>query len=104
MTFPPTELLVERVFNSSFFIPTARFKYLLAGRSIMVEEVGVEPTMRWKWSMPGAGIEPALPEGKEILSLMCLPIPPSGHTLHTQGNRTPPPFCVRNNVTYHQPK
>ena len=78
MTFPPKELLVERVFNSSFFIPTARFKYLLAVRSIMVEEVGVEPTMRWKWSMPGAGIEPTLPEGKEILSLMCLPIPPSG--------------------------
>ena len=26
----------------------------------------------------GAGIEPALPYGKEILSLSCLPIPPPG--------------------------
>ncbi len=28
--------------------------------------------------VPGAGIEPAQPQGREILSLLCLPIPPSG--------------------------
>jgi hypothetical protein len=30
-------------------------------------------------SVPEAGIEPALPYGKQILSLSCLPIPPLGH-------------------------
>ena len=30
--------------------------------------------------VPGAGIEPALPCGNEILSLGCLPIPPSRQT------------------------
>ena len=29
--------------------------------------------------VPGAGIEPARPYGHQILSLTCLPIPPSGH-------------------------
>src|SRR5690554_1397640 len=29
--------------------------------------------------VPGAGIEPARPCGREILSLLCLPISPSGH-------------------------
>ena len=28
--------------------------------------------------VPGAGIEPAQPYGREILSLLCLPISPSG--------------------------
>jgi hypothetical protein len=28
--------------------------------------------------VPGAGLEPALPCGKGILSPLCLPIPPSG--------------------------
>ena len=28
--------------------------------------------------VPGAGLEPAQPNGREILSLLCLPIPPSG--------------------------
>ena len=32
----------------------------------------------WK-NVPEAGIEPALPYGKQILSLSCLPIPPLGH-------------------------
>ena len=32
-----------------------------------------------KKSVPEAGIEPALPYGKQILSLSCLPIPPLGH-------------------------
>ena len=32
-----------------------------------------------KESVPEAGIEPALPYGKQILSLSCLPIPPLGH-------------------------
>ncbi len=27
--------------------------------------------------VPGAGLEPARPKGQEILSLSCLPIPPS---------------------------
>ena len=30
-------------------------------------------------SVPGAGLEPARPRGQQILSLSCLPIPPSGH-------------------------
>ena len=30
--------------------------------------------------VPGAGIEPAWPSGREILSLLCLPISPSGHS------------------------
>ncbi len=29
--------------------------------------------------VPGAGLEPARPLGREILSLLCLPIPPPGH-------------------------
>ena len=28
--------------------------------------------------VPGAGLEPARPCGREILSLLCLPIPPPG--------------------------
>jgi hypothetical protein len=28
--------------------------------------------------VPEAGLEPARPEGREILSLLCLPIPPPG--------------------------
>lgn len=32
--------------------------------------------------MPGAGIEPARPCDREILSLLCLPISPPGHNLH----------------------
>ena len=29
--------------------------------------------------VPGAGLEPARPCEREILSLLCLPIPPPGH-------------------------
>ena len=29
--------------------------------------------------VPGAGLEPARPEGPKILSLVCLPIPPYPH-------------------------
>ena len=35
--------------------------------------------------VPGAGIEPARPEGREILNLLCLPIPPSGPILLPKG-------------------
>lgn len=28
--------------------------------------------------VPGAGLEPALPDGKRLLRPLCLPIPPSG--------------------------
>ena len=31
--------------------------------------------------VPGAGIEPARPYGQQILSLLRLPIPPSGRTM-----------------------
>jgi hypothetical protein len=34
--------------------------------------------------VPGAGIEPARPYGHQILSLTCLPIPPSGRVLERQ--------------------
>ncbi len=34
--------------------------------------------------VPGAGIEPARPLGREILSLLCLPIPPPGHRGSTE--------------------
>ena len=30
------------------------------------------------FSVPGAGLEPARPNGHKILSLACLPIPPPG--------------------------
>ncbi len=32
--------------------------------------------------VPGAGIEPARPFGREILSLLCLPISPSGQKIY----------------------
>ncbi len=35
--------------------------------------------------VPGAGLEPAQPEGREILSLLCLPIPPPGHRARPRG-------------------
>ncbi len=37
------------------------------------------PRKESRKSVPEAGIEPALPYGKQILSLSCLPIPPLGH-------------------------
>ena len=33
--------------------------------------------------VPGAGIEPARPFKREILSLLCLPISPSGQLIYT---------------------
>lgn len=36
-----------------------------------------KPHISVRLKVPGAGIEPARPKGHKILSLACLPIPPS---------------------------
>ena len=46
--------------------------------------------------VPGAGIEPARPCEREILSLLCLPISPPGRmALHYQNNEAARSFAVR---------
>ena len=37
-----------------------------------------KPQGEFSLLVPGAGIEPALPDGNKILSLACLPVPPPG--------------------------
>ena len=36
--------------------------------------------------VPGAGIEPARPNGRQILSLLCLPISPPGRLKHSSAS------------------
>ena len=43
--------------------------------------VFVVPFLPLAKMVPGAGIEPARPYGQQILSLLRLPIPPSGRTI-----------------------
>ena len=44
--------------------------------------------------VPGAGIEPARPKGRQILSLLCLPISPPGRLSHCSVSSFKKTTCV----------
>lgn len=68
--------------------PPESSRSIVGSMLLLSPTVGHYETLLIHGLIPGTGLEPVRPCGQEILSLLCLPVPPSRQQ-SGEGNRTP---------------
>ena len=72
--FLPTVQLIEHLSIITWWRDSVKYKFM----GLLWVQSGKRELCPFKSVVPAAGLEPARPYGQQILSLSCLPIPPSG--------------------------